>query len=148
MSEQTSQWEETARLHAQNEAFYRGLLDQIGGSVGLPSRHYSDLPGRVREQHEVGLKWHTALMECSDVLGLKCGDSLSEMVPAKLRQLAAREKIYTETVKALEYEFTSAITIREEMAQTGSCPDYFTRTTPHLRQLLSLAREANGKGIA
>lgn len=106
MSEQTSQWEETARLHAQNEAFYRGLLDQIGGSVGFPSStapHYSDLP----------------------------------LLVAKI---AAREKLYTETVNEM-----AAYYVEENV------PDPESQTAMNLvSRLLTLAREANreanGKG--
>jgi len=107
MSEQTSEWEETARLHAQNEAFYRGLLDQIGGSVGFPSStapHYSDLPALVAK-------------------------------------LAAREKLYTETVTKLRPTLIAVAQITDQ--ETGKLAEQLLYLEQNARDA---AREANGKG--
>ena len=69
-------------------------------------------------------------------------------LPELVAKLAAREKLYTETVKALEYEFTTAIKLREDLMgrepiQLSDGIRDLLKTTPHLRQLLSLAGEAS-----
>jgi len=64
-------------------------------------------------------------------------------LPELVAKLAAREKLYTETVTALAPEFSSAVAFREDLERmgTGRLDGYLNKSTPHLRQLLSLARE-------
>jgi len=84
------------------------------------------------------------LEQIAGVLGLPYAD---DNLPELVAKLAAREKLYTETVKALETEFSSAVAFREDLERMGKgrFEDYLNKSTPHLRQLLSLAREGGAK---
>jgi len=96
----------------------------------------NDLTRRYAQEfkaHEASRHPQAYLEQIAAVLGLPYADS---DLPERVAKLAAREKLYTETVKALVEEFQNAILLRDDMGLE----------TVRLRQLLSLAREANGKG--